>query len=140
MVPGHRKIHLNESALIQILPLADASFWNDLSRKRPKGGIDVTKHSKEARLFNIFSPASGEDSDNPELDEKEPTEDAEVSVSQDLTNVIFKIWAIPGLYFVYFRLFNQTLQFLQQINVKNVHPVHGTGIRTHNLSNMSLHP
>ena len=29
-----------------------------------------------------------------------------------------KKWANPGLFFVYFRLFKQTLQFLQQINVK----------------------
>ena len=28
--------------------------------------------------------------------------------------------AIPGLFFVYFRLFKQTLQFLQQIYMKNV--------------------
>jgi hypothetical protein len=34
------------------MPQADASFWNDLSRKRPKSGIDVTKHSKEARQKN----------------------------------------------------------------------------------------
>ena len=33
--------------------------------------------------------------------------------------------AIPGLFFIYFRLFKQTLQFLQQINVKYVHPVYG---------------
>ena len=37
-------------------------------------------------------------------------------------------------------LFKQTLQFLQQINVKNVHPVYGTGIPTHNLRDMSLLP
>ena len=49
-------------------------------------------------------------------------------------------WAIPGLFFVYFCLFKQTLQFLQQINVKNVHPEYGAGIRTHNLRNMSLLP
>ena len=42
--------------------------------------------------------------------------------------------------FVYFRLFKQTLQFLQDINVKNIHPVYGAGIRTHNLRNMSLLP
>ena len=48
----------NDSDLFHLLPLAEASFWNDLSRKRPKGGIDVSKHSKEARLFNIFSSAS----------------------------------------------------------------------------------
>ena len=32
--------------------------------------------------------------------------------------VFIKKWAIPGLFFVNFRLFIQTLQFLQQINVK----------------------
>ena len=36
--------------------------------------------------------------------------------------------------------FNQTSQFLQQINVKNVHPVYVTGIWTHNLLIMSLFP
>ena len=39
----------------------------------------------------------------------------------------FKKWTIPGLFFVYIR------QRLQQINVKNVHPVYGAGIRTHTL-------
>ena len=43
----------------------------------------------------------------------------------------FKKWANPGLFFVYFRLFKQTIQFLQQINVKNVHPVYIARIRTH---------
>ena len=33
-----------------------------------------------------------------------------------------------------FRLFKHTLQFLQQIYVKNVHPVYGTGIWTHDVS------
>ena len=37
-----------------------------------------------------------------------------------------------------FGLFNQT--FLQQIYVKNVHPVYGAGIWTHNLQNKSLLP
>ena len=32
--------------------------------------------------------------------------------------LFFKKWANPGLFFVYFHLFKQTLQFLQQINVK----------------------
>ena len=39
------------------------------------------------------------------------------------TLTTFFKWANPGLFFVYFCLFKQTLQFLQQINVKNVHPV-----------------
>ena len=49
-------------------------------------------------------------------------------------------WANPGLFFIYFRLFKHTLQFLQQINVKNVHLVYGAGIQTHDLWNMSLLP
>ena len=32
--------------------------------------------------------------------------------------ILFLKWANPGLFFVYFRLFKHTLQFLQQINVK----------------------
>ena len=37
--------------------------------------------------------------------------------------------------------FKQTsLQFLQQIYVKNVHPVYGAGIQTHDLQNVSLFP
>ena len=46
----------------------------------------------------------------------------------------------PRPLFVFFGLFKQTIDFLQQINVKNVHPVYGAGIRTHNLSIMSCHP
>ena len=47
----------------------------------------------------------------------------------------------PGLFFVYFRLFKQTLlQFLQQINVKNVQPVFGARIQNHNLLIWSLLP
>ena len=45
----------------------------------------------------------------------------------------------PGLFFV-FRLFKQTIQFLQQINVKNIHPVYRAGIQTQDLRNMSLLP
>ena len=51
-----------------------------------------------------------------------------------------KKWANPGLFSVYFRLFKQTLKFLQQINVKNVHEVSSTGIQTHNLMITSLPP
>ena len=50
-------------------------------------------------------------------------------------------WAKPGLFFIFiYILFKQTIQFLQQINVKNIHPVYGPGIQTHNLLNMSSLP
>ena len=43
----------------------------------------------------------------------------------------------PRPIFVYFRLFEQTLIFLQQINV---HPVNDATIRTHNLRNITTRP
>ena len=49
-------------------------------------------------------------------------------------------WAILGLFYVYFCLFTQTLQFLQQINVKNGQPINCAGIQTHNLWSMGLLP
>ena len=51
--------------------------------------------------------------------------------------LIFFKWA--SFYFI-FGLFKQTIQFSQQINVKNIHPEYGAGIQTHNLSNMSRLP
>ena len=44
----------------------------------------------------------------------------------------------PRLFFIYFRLFKQPIHFLQLW--KNVHPVYSTGIRTHDIWNMSLLP
>ena len=39
-------------------------------------------------------------------------------VTEKEFKITFFRWANPGLFFIYFRLFKQTLQFLQQINVK----------------------
>ena len=52
----------------------------------------------------------------------------------------FKKWANPASFLFIFGLFKQTLQFLQQIYVKNVHPVYGARIRTYDLRNVSLFP
>ena len=46
----------------------------------------------------------------------------------------------PRSIFRFFCLFKQTIQFLQQINVKNVNPVNGAWIRTYDLQNISLLP
>ena len=51
--------------------------------------------------------------------------------------VFFKKWASFSFTF---GLFKQTIQFLKQINAKNVHPVNGAGIQTHDLLNMSHYP
>ena len=57
----------------------------------------------------------------------------------------FILWnlllATTFVFFYFLRLFI-CLKMVQQINVKNcyVHPEHGTGIRTHDLSNMSRLP
>ena len=47
---------------------------------------------------------------------------------QEIDLLLFKKMANPGLFFIYFRLFKHTLQFLQQINVKNVQQL-GQGSR-----------
>ena len=48
--------------------------------------------------------------------------------------------AILVLFIIRFRLLKQTLQLLQQIYKKNVHPGYRTGIRTHNVQDLSLLP
>ena len=55
-----------------------------------------------------------------------------------LTNFIRLKMLARILFFV--GLFKQTLQFLQQYNVKNVHQVSGAGIQTYDLMNASLLP
>ena len=46
--------------------------------------------------------------------------------------------AILGLFLFIFGLFKQTIQNLQQINVKNDHPVSSDRIQTHDIVIMSL--
>ena len=53
---------------------------------------------------------------------------------------IFYKGPTPVSFSFIFGLFKQTIQFLQEIIVKNVHPVYSAGIWTHDLSNMSRHP
>ena len=53
--------------------------------------------------------------------------------------MMFLKMGLLGLFFVYFQSFkSNSLQFLLQYNVKNVHPVSGPEIWTHNLLNVSL--
>ena len=53
----------------------------------------------------------------------------------------FLKWANPRIFFIYFHLLKYTLQIVQQIGMwKNVHPVYGAGIQTHDLWNMILLP
>ena len=51
-------------------------------------------------------------------------------------------WANPGFSFSLFAVFFKqiSIQFLQQNNVKNIHPVYGAGIQIHNRHNVSLLP
>ena len=54
--------------------------------------------------------------------------------------ILFKNGTIPASFSLIFGLFKQTIQFIQQINVKNVHLVFGAGIRTHDLKDMGRQP
>ena len=62
----------------------------------------------------------------------------------NLWTVVFfkKNGPTPASFTFIFALFKQTIQVLQQINVKkcHVHPVSSAGIQTHDLWNMSLLP
>ena len=52
-----------------------------------------------------------------------------------------KKWANPGLFFVYFQSFQTNItNFYNKYMWKNVHPVYGAGIQTHDLRNVSLLP
>ena len=56
------------------------------------------------------------------------------------TIVFFKKWPTPASFSFIFGLFKQTIQFLPQMYVKNVHPVYSAGIQTHDLQNITLFP
>ena len=55
-----------------------------------------------------------------------------------MTQLVFLKWVIPGLFFVYLRLL-KNYNFYNKY-VKNVHPVYGPEIRTHDLQYVSLLP
>ena len=55
-------------------------------------------------------------------------------------NFFFFIWAISGLFLIYFRFFKHITNFTKNAYLKNVHSVYCAGIRTHNLWNMGLLP
>ena len=57
-----------------------------------------------------------------------------------VTIVFFKKNRHPLRLFHLFLSFQKNITILQQINVKNVHPVYGAGIQAHDLWNMSLLP
>ena len=54
--------------------------------------------------------------------------------------IFLKKWANLGLFFIYFCPSKHTLHFLQQINVKNAHPVSGARIQTHITTRPGLPP
>ena len=57
---------------------------------------------------------------------------------QDRINVFF--YFKNGIFLVHFRSFQANITIFTSNNVKNVHPVYGAGIRTHELQIASLVP
>ena len=53
---------------------------------------------------------------------------------------LFKKWVIPASFWFIFVFSNKHYIFYNKYMWKNVHPVYSTGIRTHDLQDMSLHP
>ena len=52
----------------------------------------------------------------------------------------FKNGPTPASFSFIFGLFKQTTNFYNKYMWKNVHPVYGAGIQTHNLRNVSILP
>ena len=69
----------------------------------------------------------------------EDISDLEAGVCQLLYAAFFFKWAIPGLFFFYFRSIQKN-ETIFSTNVKNVDSVCRDEIRAHNLLNMSLLP
>ena len=66
---------------------------------------------------------------------------SQAELSTGMTGAIFfNKMGHPWPLFHLFLSFQTNITILQQINVKNVHPVYGAGIRTHQLWNISLPP
>ena len=63
-----------------------------------------------------------------------------LSLSLSVEGAFFKKWANPASFSFILVFSNTHYNFLQQINVKNVHLVYCAGIRAHYLWNMSLFP
>ena len=101
--------------------------------------IDHRQSIKALRLFeSIF--CKNESYLTGTISMKRWRSESESEREREQLELFFKKWANPSHFFIYFCLFKQTLQFLQQINVKIVHPVYRAGIWTHNLWNKSLLP
>ena len=71
---------------------------------------------------------------------KNRTRDLFFSTIRNGGRAVFKNGPSLASFSFIFGLFKQTLQFLQQSGVKNVHLVSGAGIRTHDHFNMSFLP
>ena len=58
---------------------------------------------------------------------------------RDIGKKVYKNWANPSLFFCLFSVFsNKQYNFYNKYMWKNVHPVYGAGIWTHDLQNVSL--
>ena len=65
----------------------------------------------------------------------------EMRERDEMRPICFKNGPSPTSFSFIFSLFQTNINTsLQQINVKNAHPVYGTGILTHDLQNVSLLP
>ena len=68
------------------------------------------------------------------------SKDYKIRQLQSVVNKMLKNGPSPASLSFIFVISNKQYNFFQQINVENVHPIYGAGIRTHNLWNMNLLP
>ena len=130
---------LHSNLLAHSLPYVKENFYNKNLRKMFKRGKNIWAFGR--RIKKVSPAYLGMNSVGNVWFLVIPRMAFNIDSSHFWDRVIFKKkWANPSLFFIYFRLFKHTFQFLQQINVKNVHPLFCAGIWTHNLWNRSLLP
>ena len=119
----------------------NGSRFNAFFNFTKRDGQKITKEAGRATVWKLkqFNAATSE----PKLIYRYAHDVHSCKRTHDLSDYLIPLqvkMGQPQPLLIYICLFKHTLQFLQQINVKNVHPVSSTGIRTHDLLDMSLLP
>ena len=110
-------------------------YWKDQKQTKKSLGLE--------RRWKLKSTEVTESSGRP--DHRSLTVDGLhlycITLAQNEKILLFLKMRHPRSLFHFFGLFQTNINtILQQIKWKNVHPVFGTGIRTHNFQNVSLLP
>ena len=147
--PIEHKFKLSFPCMERLLRLATYLENNEMGHFLLNGGrtnqlfnrINLTDHQSSCRCQNVkigtSKPACNSPMDSP------VRHGVRILIEHNIYALFIRNLFKMGQPRPLFRLFsvfpNKQYNFLQQINVKNVHPVYGTGIRTQDLLNLNRH-